>query len=921
MRLWIAEQVAEEVGEVSQALSDLSLHDSAAGPVLLAVSRAGLLVCRVLPEGGLFHDATVWLTTPGTRAELLRLGSQEMVVTSGQGGSTLLACLLDPLGRPGQMQALTGDRLDPGQGPLAQLGDFVLNAGPDGVLRCFRAVSATSLEPVGALADDSDRYLAGVVDLAPLSFAGQRFVLSLDGRDIGLSLIALGANGAPEHRSALGASLGLGLHGTPVAVETAVLDGRAYAVVLSRADTGRGAALSVVEITPSGQMVVTDHILDSQVTRFGAATALSVVTQQDRVHVVAGGGDQGLSVFTLLPGGQLLSRNSLESGADGQLDGITALAAVAAGPGLEIYASGHKWAGLSRVAVDTGPVGVTQVLGPGGGIGAGGSANDLLSGGAGADRLFGLDGDDILRDGAGTDTLTGGAGADLYVLDADGETDIIAGFEPGLDRIDLTLVPMLYGPDQVTIRSITGGALLQYRGEQTLIRSETGETLSTAQVQAALVWQADRPPLVLKQVRSGDAGANVLFGYAGADLIQGVAGDDRLHGLEGDDELQGGPGNDTLYGDAGRDIVRGGEGRDLVFLGAGDDLFASDGPGADTVRGGPGDDTIEAGAADDELHGMDGNDLILGGPGHDTIYAGIHHDTVEAGAGHDRVWGGDGRDLVWLGEGDDLFSDNAQGGENGRDTVFAGAGRDTIEGGNGDDMFYGEDGHDLIFGRLGNDSLYGQGMDDEIHGGDGNDLIFGGPGHDTIYAGIHHDTVEAGAGHDRVWGGDGRDLVWLGEGDDLFSDNAQGGENGRDTVFAGAGRDTIEGGNGDDMFYGEDGHDLIFGRLGNDSLYGQAGDDTLSGGGGRDMLWGGPGADVFVFRNGDGHDTVLTFGQGADRLLLDPALWGGGRTPAQVVAQHAVPQNGSVLLDFGDDSLLLADFGASWTLAQMIDLL
>ena len=41
-------------------------------------------------------------------------------------------------------------------------------------------------------------------------------------------------------------------------------------------------------------------------------------------------------------------------------------------------------------------------------------------------------------------------------------------------------------------------------------------------------------------------------------------------------------------------------------------------------------------------------------------------------------------------------------------------------------------------------------------------------------------------------GGNGRDLIFLNQGNDLFIDNGQGGDLGRDTVFAGFGDDTIQ---------------------------------------------------------------------------------------------------------------------------------
>jgi Ca2+-binding RTX toxin-like protein len=69
----------------------------------------------------------------------------------------------------------------------------------------------------------------------------------------------------------------------------------------------------------------------------------------------------------------------------------------------------------------------------------GGDGADLLAGDAGADLLLGGEGADTLRGGTGSDTLNGGNGADIFDFDATAEqTDVILGFQLGLDRIDLT---------------------------------------------------------------------------------------------------------------------------------------------------------------------------------------------------------------------------------------------------------------------------------------------------------------------------------------------------------------------------------------------------------------------------------------------------------------------------------------------------
>jgi hypothetical protein len=74
----------------------------------------------------------------------------------------------------------------------------------------------------------------------------------------------------------------------------------------------------------------------------------------------------------------------------------------------------------------------------------GGNGDDRLDGGDGEDRLYGGDGDDILTGDDGRDSCFGGAGADIFVFATpestglDDARDMIADFEIGVDRIDLS---------------------------------------------------------------------------------------------------------------------------------------------------------------------------------------------------------------------------------------------------------------------------------------------------------------------------------------------------------------------------------------------------------------------------------------------------------------------------------------------------
>lgn len=108
---------------------------------------------------------------------------------------------------------------------------------------------------------------------------------------------------------------------------------------------------------------------------------------------------------------------------------------------------------------------------------------------------------------------------------------------------------------------------------------------------------------------------------------------------------------------------------------------------------------------------------------------------------------------------------------------------------------------------------------------------------------------------------------------------------------------TIFGTDGDDRLKGVLGeNDRLVGRAGNDVLRGLDGGDTLRGGRGDDTVSGGAGADVFVFKRGDGADTIERFEVGVDRL----ALRGLNGLDLDDLIDLVSIRGGDVVIDLGD---------------------
>ncbi len=299
----------------------------------------------------------------------------------------------------------------------------------------------------------------------------------------------LPAGGGVAAFDGLGADDGLPVD-APTAIETVAAHGAQFMIVAAAGTH----SLSVLEIGADGTTRIRDHLIDTRMTRFADPQDLAVAAIDGQVFVVAGGGDDGLSLFTLLPGGRLVHLDSLVSTTGASLGGVVRLDARGAQDKLHVFASTQGEPGLAHLAMTAGNMG--QVL----------QGADTLEGGPGRDLLVAEGADGVLRGGEGADILfagpsgghlTGGQGADLFVLRAGGGQVRITDFEIGTDRLDLSDFAMLRGPGQLDISATDSGARIVFRDEDLRIDSHDGEPIDAeALFGAAFAWP-DRMGMVL----------------------------------------------------------------------------------------------------------------------------------------------------------------------------------------------------------------------------------------------------------------------------------------------------------------------------------------------------------------------------------------------------------------------------------------
>lgn len=341
---------------------------------------------------------------------------------------------------------------------------------------------------------------------------------------------------------------------TPTRLEVIDLAGQAYAILGARGSS----SLSVVALPPDGSMRVTDHVVDDRATRFAQLSVMETAEQDGRVYLVAGGGDDGLSLMTLLPGGRLLHLDTLADDAGMALSDPSALALHVRDTGLDIVVAGRvpdpepggSGLGLTRILANLGPAGVVRSGGPGAETLSGDAARDLIAGGPGDDVLSGGRGEDILVDGGGSDVLRGGPGRDVFVMAADGVADRIIDFELGLDRLDLSLLGRFYTVEALDILPRADGAEIRIGAERVILQSAGGDRLEPADFAIADLrglWHLPVTPLAVKdQQIVGSALSDLLEGRGGDDTLYGGEGRDMLAGRDGDDWLLGGPVDDSF---------------------------------------------------------------------------------------------------------------------------------------------------------------------------------------------------------------------------------------------------------------------------------------------------------------------------------------------------------------------------------------
>lgn len=870
-------------------LTDVMVIEGPGGPLIATVTRgAGWL--SLLAAGAAPGD-TAFIGGWSLDASLLQLETTNLLLHQDNTGTHVFLAGLNSaaligldFSAGGALHPVAIDGLDAADlADMVKLGGLAsataLAALRSGGLSWIDLTTGTAAPVLGLPASlQSERASA----LLSVHTGDMAFAIAAFGQADTLSLLRQDASGTATHLGHIEASAeGLPID-RPSALALANLDGDSYVILASSGSS----SLSVLHLGAQGGITLTDHVIDSLDTRFAKVGFLSVTEVAGQSLVLAAGTDGGLSAFLLLPGGRLHHLASFEGTLEVPLNGITAITTLPIPDGLRLWVATEAAPFLAELTLRFDAIGQRLSAPAAGGTVTGGSADDILIGGAGNDTLIGTAGNNILIDGAGRDTLLSGTGADTFIFASDAEIDVVIGFSPGVDQLDLTGLGLQWDLADVTLSQRSWGVELRFGDEVIELRNAMGQTLRPQDITAASFVSLDRInrgltlDLLIPDPSLPTAGDDTLTGTESDDTIEGLGGNDLILGLEGRDLLVGGDGNDTLRGLAGTDTLLGGAGQDRLEGGLDSDLLDAGDGDDELFGGGSGDDTLRGGRGSDFLFGESGTDLLEGGDGFDLLNGGDGADTLLGGNGNDRLFG-------------NLGFDSLDGGV-GNDTLYGGpSGNDTLKGGTGEDLIFGEAGADILLGDEGNDTLWGGTGNDLLIGGADDDWLDGGTGDDRLFGGTGSDSMAGGQGSDLLFGEDGSDVMEGGDGFDLLNGGA-----GDDTLLGGSGNDRLEGNLGADHLDGGAGDDELFGGNGNSS-------DTLIGGAGNDRLAGEAGTDLFVFADGFGQDVITDFDAFSSAERIDLGAVSAITDFADLLANHLSQSGANAFITDGINTITL----------------
>lgn len=412
--------------------------------------------------------------------DAFQIGTVRYLAPSGITDDKIALHRLDADGGLGAVTQVGSDPSAPHQMALSEIvrmGNqtflFAAEQGANGV-KSFGVAGNGVMDLRHEIADSETGHLSGITASSQATIGNKTFVFFSSGDEHGVSSYRVTPKGNLVEVDSADPTNGLWVS-APTAMTTALAGGNTYIVVGAAGSD----SLSVLKVAGWGGLTPVDHVLDDLTTRFRDVSAIDHVKTNHRNLVVAGGSDDGLSLFELTPSGKLLHMASIADEAGATLQNVSSLKTVMLGDEMQVFAGSETEPGISQFSVDLGKFGVLRRGSTEGEFLNAIWADDLLEGFEGDDVLKGNNGADILIDGDGVDKMFGGKGADTFVFEPDRDLDIVKDFRDGQDKLDLSKYELLYDISQLELIQKPFGVFIRYDGEGFRIEAETG-TLQVA---------------------------------------------------------------------------------------------------------------------------------------------------------------------------------------------------------------------------------------------------------------------------------------------------------------------------------------------------------------------------------------------------------------------------------------------------------
>ena len=547
----------------------------------------------------------------------------------------------------------------------------------------------------------------------------------------------------------------------------------------------------------------------------------------------------------------------------------------------------HIWNGSSGVTIETGE-GNDSIENKGTGV--------LVSGGKGNDHVT-LSGDGsgntfAYTNGDGNDTVYNFTDSDnLKIIGTDNVKSSIKGndviFKVGTGKITLknaaannTSVTLLNSDDETVSADIYSKQGITNDDKDSIELAANSQGTYTA-AEAISTVDASKVGAGIKIV-GNETYNNSILGGSGNDTIEGAStGDDSLTGGDGSDVFLYTGGKDVITDYVKRDrisidgglsyadfeidsdknlILNYGSGNSLTIIKGSDTAISTVNNGRKVVNFYTTDGIFNSVRSAASLTGSTGSFnsksysklVTIDGSAADSmeIFGNKKANVIIASANGSTLNGGKGKDTLIGGEGEDIF-------------IFEkNPGKDVVQGYGDGDIISLSSGAEITDGFMQNSDAIIKIGTSAITVKDTSSITLTSNGNDTIFSnGVFINKATSIVSALASYKGE-IDLTGYG----VSTLDASLGKKAL-TIQGTASADSIIGGNGRDKLYGNNGDDYLAGGKGNDTLDGGAGDDSLWGGKGNDLLIGGAGADAFIFRVGDGNDTIQGYNFAENDML------------------------------------------------------